>query len=88
MKILIAEDDPVSRRVLAPTLTKFGYEVAMAVDGAQAWALLQQEKESYSVVSACDGKEAYRILNSDANFAAAIFEQSNAASRSLTLYDT
>jgi len=43
MKILIAEDDPVSRRVLAATLTKFGYEVAMAVDGAQAWALLQHE---------------------------------------------
>lgn len=41
MKILIAEDDAVSRRVLQATLTKFGYEVVVAEDGAQAWNLLQ-----------------------------------------------
>lgn len=41
MKILIAEDDPVSRRVLAATLDKFGYEVVVTVDGAEAWAALQ-----------------------------------------------
>lgn len=43
MKILIAEDDPISRRVLAATLDKFGYEVEVASDGAQAWAMLQRE---------------------------------------------
>lgn len=41
MKILIAEDDPVSRRVLEATLKKFGYEVVVATDGAEAWAVLQ-----------------------------------------------
>jgi CheY-like chemotaxis protein len=41
MKVLIAEDDPISRRVLVATLDKFGYEVVIAADGAQAWAALQ-----------------------------------------------
>ncbi len=43
MKVLIAEDDPVSRRVLAATLGKFGYEVVAAADGAEAWAALQRD---------------------------------------------
>lgn len=43
MKILIAEDDPVSRRVLSATLSKFGYEVVVVTDGAQAWDALQRE---------------------------------------------
>ena len=42
MKILIAEDDPVSRRVLEATLAKFGYEVVVAADGAEAWGELQR----------------------------------------------
>lgn len=41
MRVLIAEDDVVSRRVLEATLVKFGYEVVVAADGAQAWAALQ-----------------------------------------------
>jgi sigma-B regulation protein RsbU (phosphoserine phosphatase) len=41
MKILIAEDDPVSRRVLVATLDKFGYEVVVAANGAEAWDVLQ-----------------------------------------------
>jgi sigma-B regulation protein RsbU (phosphoserine phosphatase) len=43
MKVLIAEDDPLSRRLLEATLSKLGYEVVVAVDGAQAWALLQRQ---------------------------------------------
>ena len=43
MKVLIAEDDKISCRVLEATLNKFGYEVVIATDGAQAWAALQQE---------------------------------------------
>jgi len=43
MKILIAEDDPVSRRLLEATLEKFGYEVVVAADGAEAWTALQRE---------------------------------------------
>ena len=41
MKVLIAEDDSVSRCVLAATLDKFGYEVVIAANGAEAWAALQ-----------------------------------------------
>ncbi len=36
MRILIAEDDPVSRRLLEITLKKWGYEVVVCVDGGQA----------------------------------------------------
>ena len=35
MRILIVEDDEVSRRVLARTLEKLGYAVALAGDGAE-----------------------------------------------------
>lgn len=41
MRVLIAEDDPVSRRVLQATLDKFGYEVVVAANGTQAWDALQ-----------------------------------------------
>ncbi len=43
MRSLIAEDDPVSRRVLEAFLIKWGYEVVAACDGAEAWRLLQQK---------------------------------------------
>jgi DNA-binding response OmpR family regulator len=41
MKILVAEDDPISRRVLTATLEKFGYKVMVAADGAEAWSALE-----------------------------------------------
>ena len=41
MKILIAEDDPVSRRLLEAKLTKWGYEVVVTRDGNEAWQVLQ-----------------------------------------------
>ncbi len=43
MKILIAEDDPTSRKVLETLLIKWGYEVVIACDGNQAWQELQCE---------------------------------------------
>ena len=43
MKVLIAEDDPVSRCLLAATLNTFGFEVILAVNGDQAWTVLQGE---------------------------------------------
>jgi diguanylate cyclase (GGDEF)-like protein len=43
LKILIAEDNPVSCRVLETRLTKWGYEVICAKDGAEAWNVLRQE---------------------------------------------
>jgi diguanylate cyclase (GGDEF)-like protein len=42
MRILIAEDDPVSRRLLEAHLGKWGYQVSTARDGDQAWEMLQQ----------------------------------------------
>lgn len=41
MKILIAEDDAVTRRLLEASLSRWGYEVVAAADGAQAWDFLQ-----------------------------------------------
>jgi CheY-like chemotaxis protein len=43
MRILIAEDDLTSRTVLEAVLKKEGHEVLAAVNGADAWALMQQE---------------------------------------------
>jgi diguanylate cyclase (GGDEF)-like protein len=42
MKILVADDDAVSRRVLGAMLAKWGYEVISASDGAEAWEVLQR----------------------------------------------
>ena len=41
MKVLIAEDDMVSRRLLEATLVKWGYEVVVTCDGTAAWEVLQ-----------------------------------------------
>jgi CheY-like chemotaxis protein len=43
MKILIAADDAVPRRVLERTLAEWGHEVATACDGLAAWEVLQRE---------------------------------------------
>jgi CheY-like chemotaxis protein len=43
VRILIAEDDPISRRLLEVTLRKWGYEVVVTNDGAEAWQALQAE---------------------------------------------
>lgn len=45
MKILIAEDELLSRRVLEASLAKWGYEVVVARDGTEAWTLFEQEDE-------------------------------------------
>ncbi|UCE65491.1 MAG: response regulator [Candidatus Zixiibacteriota bacterium] len=42
MKILIAEDDSVSRKLLNAHLTKWGYEIIVACDGREAWNILKQ----------------------------------------------
>jgi two-component system, cell cycle response regulator len=41
VKVLIAEDDMVSRRLLEAMLTKWGYEVTATRDGMEAWEVLQ-----------------------------------------------
>ena len=42
MRVLIAEDDAVSRRLLEATLVKWGYEVVVTTDGLQALEVLSQ----------------------------------------------
>ena len=42
MRILIAEDDPISRRVLEARLKQWEYEVISCSDGESAWKMLQQ----------------------------------------------
>ncbi len=42
MKVLIAEDDPISRRMLEAFLMKWGYEVMATREGEEAWGILQK----------------------------------------------
>src|ERR1700683_2511109 len=43
VKILIADDSVVSRHLLEATLRKWGYEVQVACDGAEALQILERE---------------------------------------------
>jgi phosphoserine phosphatase RsbU/P len=42
-RILIAEDDSISAKVLEAALSKFGYEPVIACDGVEAWDKFNQE---------------------------------------------
>jgi CheY-like chemotaxis protein len=46
MKILIAEDDPISRRILEANLLEWGYEVMVASDGGEAWEIIPNRRVS------------------------------------------
>jgi signal transduction histidine kinase len=48
MKVLIAEDDPISRRLLQGHLERWGHEVTAATNGGEAWRLFAAG--SYSLV--------------------------------------
>lgn len=41
MRVLVAEDEPVSRRALEAALEDWGYEVLVSSNGAQAWDILR-----------------------------------------------
>jgi CheY-like chemotaxis protein len=43
-RILIAEDDPVSRRLLESTLRRWGYELVVTADGEEAWGVLERDE--------------------------------------------
>lgn len=51
MKVLIAEDEAVSRRLVERTIERLGHEVVVAVDGTQAWELYESEPGVEVVVS-------------------------------------
>jgi two-component system, cell cycle response regulator len=42
MRVLIADDDTISRRMLANMLASWGYEVLEAKDGAEAWRRIRE----------------------------------------------
>lgn len=51
MNILIAEDEPVSRRLLEYALGRWGYDVIVTTDGKEAWEVLQLPNPPSLVIS-------------------------------------
>ena len=51
MKILIADDDPISKRLLEATLSGWGYDVLVTSDGSEAWEAMQQPEAPGLVIS-------------------------------------
>jgi diguanylate cyclase (GGDEF)-like protein len=70
VRILLAEDDAVSRRLLQAVLEQWGYEVILASDGAEAWQVLSGERAPLLaildwVMPEMDGIEVCRRLRAD-----------------------
>jgi len=51
MKILIVEDDPISRRLLEAFLCDWGYQVQVTMDGSEAWDEIQKPEAPSLVIS-------------------------------------
>ena len=51
MRVLIAEDDAVSRMILAKAVQKLGHECLIAEDGEEAWELFQSTEGVDVVIS-------------------------------------
>lgn len=71
MRILIAEDDAISRRMLEVTLKKWDYDVVVACDGVEAWGLLQKESAPPIAIldwmmPGLDGLEVCRLVRQQA----------------------
>jgi sigma-B regulation protein RsbU (phosphoserine phosphatase) len=65
MKVLIAEDDPISRRLLQSALLDWGYEPVVVADGLAGWEALQgQDAPNLAILDWCmpelDGLEVCR----------------------------
>lgn len=43
MRVLVAEDDPISQRILTSYLSKWGFTATVVSDGQEAWERLQLE---------------------------------------------
>ena len=76
MKILIAEDDPVSRRLLEGALARWGYEVFVACDGTEAWSALEKSPPPALLIldwlmPGMDGVEVCRKARALANYQSA-----------------
>ncbi len=51
MKVLIAEDDPVGRRLLEAFLCEWGYDVLAVSNGREAWEAIQEPEAPNLVIS-------------------------------------
>lgn len=74
-KILIADDDPVFRRLMESLLSKWGYEVIIACNGTEAWQAFQQPDPPYLAVldwkmPGIDGVELCRRIKAEFKFRA------------------
>jgi sigma-B regulation protein RsbU (phosphoserine phosphatase) len=76
VRILIAEDDPVTRRILESNLGRLGWDVIIAPDGSAAWHLLETRRGKDApelvlldwMMPGMDGIEICRKLRSTAGF--------------------
>ena len=50
MRALIADDDPVNAAALAGSLRRWDFDVRVAADGAEAWALCQEFRPSLAIL--------------------------------------
>jgi sigma-B regulation protein RsbU (phosphoserine phosphatase) len=67
MKILVVEDDALTREALTGAVRKFGHEPIVAEDGDRAWHLYQEDSDIRVVVTdwimpKCDGLELCRRI--------------------------
>jgi len=53
VRILIAEDDPISRRILAASLLEWGYEAKVASDGGEAWEIIRPPNRRSCASTVC-----------------------------------
>lgn len=49
-RVLIAEDDPMFRKILRSWLESWGYQVTVAEDGAKAWQILQEMRAPHLLI--------------------------------------
>jgi CheY-like chemotaxis protein len=70
-KLLLVEDNEMNRDMLSRRLTRRGYQVAIAVDGAQGLAMAQSEKPDLVLMDmslpVIDGWEATRRIKASAD---------------------
>lgn len=71
MRLLIAEDELISRRLLVAALARMGHDVLVAEDGRAAWEILEREDVRLVVADwempNMDGLELVRRIRAEAN---------------------
>ena len=74
MKIIIIDDDPTTRKVIAASVTRLGHVTIEARDGKHAWEMLWDNRDIGLVITDMmmpdmDGRELIQILRGNADFA-------------------